>query len=152
MERNDMPTSTPSIADRVNKLFEVNRAAAEPEDSPVVVAAALTGAIGRPVDAKRIDDLRSGSAPDRHDMELLKELALYFDAPRSYLSEHWDFEASQYDGELSLLANLRDNGVQMLAMRDGSNTSATELIEILEQLPGQPPHTQDKKDGTGSNI
>ncbi len=136
-----MHISTPPMAHRINRLFECNRAAADPEDTSAFVASALSVATKVAVSAGYIDELRSGRDTGPHDPAVLEALAAYFDAPTSYLATQWDDEASQYDEELTLLAQLRNNGVKMLAMRDGGATNTTELIEILKQLPDQPPNS-----------
>ncbi|MBJ7321424.1 MAG: hypothetical protein JHC70_03670 [Rhodococcus sp.] len=135
----DMHISTPPMAHRINRLFECNRAAADPEDTSTFVAGALSVATKVAVSAGYIDELRSGRDTGPYDSAVLEALAVYFDAPTSYLATQWDEEAFQYDEELTLLAQLRNNGIQMLAMRDGGAANTTELIEILNQLPDQPP-------------
>ncbi len=135
-----MHISTPPMADRINRLFEVTRAAADPEDTSTAVASALSASTGVAVSANYIDELRSGREVGPDDSAVLEALAVYFDAPTSYLATQWGDEAFQYDEELSLLAQLRNNGIQMLAMRDGGTANTTELIEILNQLPDQPPN------------
>lgn len=135
---NAMDLKTPPIANRINKLFDIDRAAGDPEETSAVVAGALGTTLGRSVTGEDLDELRSGRRIRPDDLAVLSRLAEHFGAPVSYLAAQWDSEALQYDGELSLLAQLRDNGVQMLAMRDGGVTNTTELIEILQQLPDQP--------------
>lgn len=144
-----MHIATPPMADRINKLFEVTRAAADPEDKSTAVAKVLTVATGLPVSGGYIEELRSGRTAESNDLAVLGALAAYFEAPTSYLAMRWDTEAMQYDGELSLLAQFRDNGVQMLAMRDGGVANTNKLIEILQQLPDQPPKSKPRACGTG---
>lgn len=134
-----MHISTPPMAYRINRLFECNRAATDPEDTSTFVASALSVATKVAVSAGYIDELRAGCDVGPDDTVVMEALAAYFDAPTSYLATQWDDEALQYEEELSLLVQLRNNGVQMLAMRDGGAANTTELIEILKQLPDQPP-------------
>lgn len=134
-----MHIDTPPMADRINRLFEVTRAAADPEDTSTAVASALSASTGVAVSAGYIDELRSGRDIGPDGSAVLEALAVYFEAPTSYLATQWDDEARQYDEELALLAQLRNNGIKMLAMRDGGAANTTELIEILNQLPDQPP-------------
>lgn len=134
-----MNAPTLSLSERLNKLFEANRAAHEAEESNDSVADALAEALGRHVPVGSIDVLRSGRDIDgkSNDLETILALAAHFDAPGSYLLT-WDSTAVRFDRELSLLIQMRDSGVLLLAMRDGGDAVENDLIDILKQLPEQP--------------
>jgi hypothetical protein len=126
-----------SRSTRINKLFEANRRADEPEESTFAVAQALAEMLGRPVSMHDLTDLREGRRTEPIDVRLLVALAAHFDAPTSYLAAVWDETARMYDSELTLLIQMRDSGVRLLAMRDGGDSIQGDLIDILKQLPGE---------------
>ena len=132
-----MSRPTFSLKERVNRLFDSTHGLGAPEESDESVADVVGAALGRPITAGSIAALRAGSAAQGLDVDLLSAVATHFDAPRMYLWSQWDFESEQFDGELTLLLQMRDLGVVRLAMRDGSDATAEDLSNILTQLPEQ---------------
>jgi hypothetical protein len=147
-----MPKATPPLHVRINKLFETNHTADNPEFSNAVVAEAVSSLLGRPVLETDIAELRAEAGLRFVDGDLVHALAEYFEAPASFLANKWDNTAESYDRELSVLTQLRDSGVQLLAMRDGGAMSAEDLMNILEQLPDQPKGEESDTSGTRSNV
>lgn len=147
-----MPKATPPLHVRVNKLFETNRTVDNPELSNAVVAGAISGLLGRPVLETDIAELRAEAGLRFVDGDLVRALAEYFEAPTSFLANKWDSTAESYDRELSVLTQLRDSGVQLLAMRDGGAMSADDLMNILEQLPDQAKTETSDAGGTRSSV
>ena len=147
-----MPKTTPPLHVRINKLFETNHTADKPELSNAVVAEAVSKLLGRPVLEKDIAELRAEAGFRFVDSDRIHALAEYFEAPASFLANKWDNTAESYDRELSVLTQLRNSGVQLLAMRDGGAMSAEDLMNILEQLPDQPKGEKSDTRGTRSNV
>lgn len=147
-----MPKATPPLHVRINKLFETNHTADNPELSNAVVAEAVSSLLGRPVLDTDIAELRAEAGLRFVDSDMVRALAEYFEAPASFLANKWDSTAESYDRELSVLTQLRDSGVQLLAMRDGGAMSAEDLMNILEQLPDQPKGEESDTSGTRSNV
>lgn len=147
-----MPKSPPPLYLRINKLFESNHLADDPEPSNAAVAEAVSSVLGRPVRDTEILELRAESGPRFVDSDIVRALAGYFQAPTSFLTNKWDTVAESYDRELSVLIHLRDSGVQLLAMRDGGEMSADDLMNILQQLPEQQKDRESDTGGTRSNV
>ncbi|OZE37263.1 MULTISPECIES: hypothetical protein [unclassified Rhodococcus (in: high G+C Gram-positive bacteria)] len=147
-----MSKATPPLHVRINKLFETNRTADNPEISNAVVAGAVSSLLGRLVHETDIAELRAEAGFRFVDADLVHALAEYFEAPASFLANKWDSTAESYDRELSVLTQLRDSGVQLLAMRDGGAMSAEDLMNILEQLPEQHKGKESDTTGTRSNV
>lgn len=147
-----MPKATPPLHVRINKLFETNHTADNPELSNAVVAEAVSSLLGRPVLDTDVAELRAEAGLRFVDGDMVRALAEYFEAPASFLANKWDSTAESYDRELSVLTQLRDSGVQLLAMRDGGAMSAEDLMNILEQLPDQPKGKESDTSGTRSNV
>lgn len=147
-----MSKATPPLHVRINKLFETNRTADNPEISNAVVAGAVSSLLGRLVHETDIAGLRAEAGFRFVDADMVGALAEYFEAPASFLANKWDSTAESYDRELSVLTQLRDSGVQLLAMRDGGAMSADDLMNILEQLPEQPKGKESDTTGTRSNV
>ncbi|MEV8237866.1 hypothetical protein [Rhodococcus sp. NPDC077669] len=147
-----MAKATPPLHVRINKLFETNHTADNPEVSNAVVAESISSLLGRPVIETEIAELRAEAGLRFADSDMVHALAEYFEAPASFLANKWDSTAESYDRELSVLTQLRDSGVQLLAMRDGGAMSADDLMNILEQLPDQPEGKTSDAGGTRSNV
>ena len=147
-----MAKTTPPLHVRINKLFETNHTADTPEVSNAVVADAVSSLLGRSVHKTDIAELRAKADLRFVDSDVVHALAEYFEAPASFLANNWDSTAESYDCELSVLTQLRDSGVQLLAMRDGGAMSADDLMNILEQLPEQPKGKESNARGTRSNV
>lgn len=133
----------PRLADRLNHLFGT-----VPQRGGRVMwsndsAAAAMAAAGAPISGAYLSQMRNGHRENpsaRH----LAALARLFDVPMEYFFD--DDLAARIDRDLTLLAAVRDAGVEGIALRAHGLSSASleniagiiERIRQLENLPDQP--------------
>lgn len=136
---------TPSLAERLDRLFRTVRPKDRPgrEYTPGEVAAAIS-ANATSEDGKISDTyiryLRTGARTNptkRH----LEALAAFFGVPASYFLD--DAAARTIDSQLALLAAMRDERVQVVALRaaglsDRALGAITEMINQARVLEGLP--------------
>jgi transcriptional regulator with XRE-family HTH domain len=127
-----------TLAGRLDLLFRTRHAAGQPEVGYQDVADALAAAGGPSVGGAYLYMLRTGRRTNPR-VELLVALARYFQVPASYFID--DAAASEITEQLELLAALRDNDVQQLALRTqglsaGSRQALTGMIEQLRRMEG----------------
>lgn len=132
-------SATPGdLADRIDLLFRTGHAAGEPEPGYGDVAAAIAADGGPSVGGAYLYMLRTGRRTNPR-VELLAGLARYFHVPVSYFVD--DETAADLGEQLRLLAALRDNDVQQLALRTqglsaGSREAVARMIEQLRHAEG----------------
>ena len=130
-----------TLADRLNRLFEVMRRPKEPPLSNAAAAEAITKQTGVSISAAYLWQLRNG-IKDNPTIAHLRAIAEYFGLPPSYLID--DDPDPNIDAQLTLLQALRDNGVRDLAMRAAGLTpqalnSLAAMIDHVRQLEQLPP-------------
>lgn len=129
--------SPETLAGRLDLLFRTRHAAGQPEPGYQEVADALATDGGPTVGGAYLYMLRTGRRINPR-VELLVALARYFQVPASYFV---DEDASDLTEQLELLAALRDNDVQQLALRTqglsaGSRRALATMIEQLRHAEG----------------
>jgi transcriptional regulator with XRE-family HTH domain len=139
------PDAVPSLAERLDRLFRTVRPQDRPgrEYSPAEVATAIS-ANATSEDGKISDTyiryLRTGQRTNptkRH----LEALAAFFGVPASYFLD--DAAAQSIHSQLALLAAMRDERVQVVALRaaglsERSLGAITEMINQARVLEGLP--------------
>jgi hypothetical protein len=140
-------TAAPTLADKLNRLFDLVRRPDGSEYSFEAVADALREG-GRPtVSGTYIWQLRKG-VRDNPTKRHLEALADFFCVTPACFYD--DAAAARVEAELRLLAALRDTGVRELALRavglsPASLCALTSMIERLRQLEDlDPPRTADE--------
>lgn len=103
----------PTLADKLNRLFEAAHAKGERAPTNKAVAEGVS-ALGTPISETFIYYLRTGKR-DNPSMKHLEGIARYFDVPAWYFFD--DTASQQLYEELNLLAAMRDNDVRTLALR-----------------------------------
>ncbi|MEU3464264.1 XRE family transcriptional regulator [Streptomyces sp. NPDC006733] len=128
------PTSgTPTLADKIDRLFDVVRG---PDHTPYTheeVARACREATGESFSATYLWQLRTGRR-DNPTKRHLEALAQFFQVPPMYFFD--DQQSAQIAQELQLLGALRDAGVREVALRavnlspEGLGT-ISDMIEVI---------------------
>lgn len=134
------PTAGESLADRLNRLFELVH---PPDRGPYLnneVAAELAKRGGPTVSGTYIWQLRKGER-DNPTKRHLEALAGFFGVPVSYFFD--DAAAQEVVGELELLRQMRDSGVQRVALRalglsPKSMEAVLATIDHIRELEGLP--------------
>lgn len=121
-----------TLADKINRLFEVMHSRAERPPSNEEVAAAINARGRTTISASYLWLLRTGKRdnPGKHHLEAIAD---YFKVPPAYF---FDQEVSaEIDAELTLLAAMRDAGVRQIALRAAglSADSLQALALMIEQ-------------------
>jgi transcriptional regulator with XRE-family HTH domain len=134
-------SSRSTLADRLNRLFEVMRRPNEPPLSNAAAAEAITKQTGLSISPAYLWQLRNG-IKDNPTIAHLRAIAEYFGLPPSYLID--GDPDPNIDAQLTLLQALRDNGVRDLAMRAAGLTpqalnSLSAMIDHVRQLEQLPP-------------
>jgi transcriptional regulator with XRE-family HTH domain len=135
-----------TLASRLDLLFRTVHPAGQSEVSYQDVVDALAQN-GQSVTTAYLSMLRTGKR-DNPKIELLTALARYFRVPVSYLVDPDDTD--NFGETLRLMAALRDQGVQRLALRShglsvGSREAVAAMIEQLRRAEGlpEPPDEQE---------
>lgn len=135
------PSGSRTLAERLNRLFEVMRRPTEPQLSNAAAAEAITKQTGVSISAAYLWQLRNGMK-DNPTLAHLRAIAQYFGLPPSYLID--DDPDPNIEAQLTLLQALRDTGVRDLAMRASGLTpqaldSVAAMIDHVRQLEQLPP-------------
>jgi transcriptional regulator with XRE-family HTH domain len=123
----------PTLADKIDKLFQVVRRPNREPYSHEEVARACREATGETFSATYLWQLRTGRR-DNPTKRHLEALAQFFQVPPAYFFD--DEQGAKIAEELDLLAALRDAGVRNLALRavnlspDGLDT----VIDMVEAI------------------
>lgn len=144
MVDDEAPAALPSLADKINRLFDELQGDAGPRSNEEV-AEAITQA-GTKISASYLWLLRTGRR-DNPGKNHLEAIAAYFRVPPGYFftSE----VAEQIEAELDLMGAMRKAGVRELALRaaDLSPDSLRAIAAMVEQArrverlePHTPPH------------
>jgi transcriptional regulator with XRE-family HTH domain len=131
---------SPSLAEKLERLFQTVHPAGRPPLSNAEVAAALQREGGPTVSATYLWQLRRGfrANPTKAHLEAL---ARFFGVSPSYFFD--ESSAADIDGQLALLAAMRDAGVRAIALRSSGLSEASlqaiqgmvENARRLEKLP-----------------
>lgn len=132
-----------TLSDRLNRLFEIVHPADRGPFSNAEVASRLEEAGGATLSGTYIWQLRNGSR-DNPTKRHLEALATFFGVPVSYFFD--DSAAAQIDQELAAIRQMRDAGVEQVALRavglSGKSMEAVvamiERVRELEGLPADP--------------
>jgi transcriptional regulator with XRE-family HTH domain len=131
-----------TFADRLNHLFEVVHPKDRGPYTNTEVAAALAEE-DPPVSMSRVYlwQLRTGQR-DNPTRQRVEALARFFGVPTNYFFD--DDTARKVGGELELLRQMRDSGVQQVAMRVAglspeSLQTVLEVIDHVRKSEGLPP-------------
>lgn len=127
----DIVVQRVTLADKVNRLFDVHRARDESEQSIDDVAASVSRILGRRVAPEEINALRVPTATDP-DVTLLEGVVRHFSIPLEYLTTDGP-RAGNLDRQLRLLAAARNAGVKRLALRR-LNTDDASLQRLLDEI------------------
>ncbi|OBK38556.1 XRE family transcriptional regulator [Mycobacterium sp. 1245111.1] len=135
------PSGSSTLAERLNRLFEVMRRPTEPQLSNAAAAEAITKQTGVSISAAYLWQLRNGMK-DNPTLAHLRAIARFFGLPPSYLID--DDPDPNIEAQLTLLQALRDTGVRDLAMRASGLTpqaldSVAAMIDHVRQLEQLPP-------------
>lgn len=126
----DRPQRGPSLADKINRLFELLQSESGPRSNEEV-AEAITRS-GTKISASYLWLLRTGRRdnPGKHH---LAAIAAHFQVPPGYFFD--DQLASDIEAELDLVAAMRRAGVRELALRaaDLSPDSLRAIAAMVEQ-------------------
>lgn len=139
-----------TLADKLNRLFEIMHPAGERPPSNAKVAAVITEDYGVDISQNYIWMLRNGQRTNpglRH----LQALAWFFGVDPNYFFD--SDKARQIDDELALIAALRDTGVRNVALRTAGASAPTrgaierfteQATELDERHPWSesPPHDE----------
>jgi len=136
----DGDQSAPTLADKLDRLFEAVHPAGRGPYSNEEVAALIREQGGPTISATYIWLLRKGQR-NNPTLKHLEALANFFGVPAAYFFD--DETAAKVDAELALLNALKDLGVQRLALRAAglsprSLDSIAEMIERVRELEGLP--------------
>jgi hypothetical protein len=136
--RSDHPESSdpePTLAARLDRLFETFHSRSEPEQTAAAVASSVGCILGVPVAATAITRLRTGHGADPPDQRLLGGLARHFGVRADYLTGS-GAEVTLLHNKLKLLADVRDAGMRRLALRGGAADPELldTVLEILNSL------------------
>lgn len=138
----------PSLAHKIDRLFRTLQPAGRGEYTYQEVADAVRAAGGPTISATYVWQLRRGLR-DNPTRKHLEALAGFFGVPASYF---FDDDVTRIDGELDLLAALRDQGVRHLALRSAGLSSDSlsvlaEMVERVRQLEGLRENEDDEHGG-----
>ncbi|CAG7637081.1 hypothetical protein [Rhodococcus opacus] len=124
--------TTPDVATRVDRLFQLAHEFGQPERSAESVAAVVTAELGTEITADDITALRAGTHPGASD-DLLAAIARQFSAPENYLI---DLQVTAcYDLQFRALIAARDAKLNGIRFRGGGAQSSLEaLVSELETL------------------
>lgn len=125
-----------SVAQKLDRLFTTLRARGQSEHSYQAVADAIREHQHVAISHTYIWQLRTGRR-DNPTIQHLAALARFFGVPVAYFLD--DDEARRIDGQLALLATLRDTGVTEIALRaadlsPGSREAVTQMIRQVWEL------------------
>ena len=143
------PPPARTLADKLNRLFETIHPRDRGEYSAEEVAEAIRARGGPTISATYIWYLRKGLR-DNPTRKHLAALAEFFGVSPAYFFD--DELAARIDGELHLLAALRDSSIRHLALRaaglspESLHTIAT-MIERVRHLEGLP-ESDGREDGS----
>lgn len=140
----DQPAATPSLADRLDRLFRTVRPANRGEYTHEEVARAIRDR-GVSISHTYIWQLRRG-VRDNPTKRHLEGLAQFFGVPVTYF---FDDDTSAVDTQLELLVALRDRSVRAVALRSaGLSANALKaimgVIEHTRTVEGLPPLGDDE--------
>lgn len=126
------------LAAKVDRLFRTIRPAGRGEYSNQEVADAVRAAGGPTISRTYLWQLRKGLR-DNPTREHLEALSDFFGVSPAYFFDH--DAAAQIDGQLELVAALRDHGVRQIALRsvglsEDSLAVLAEMVERVRQLEG----------------
>lgn len=129
------PWSDPSLARKLNRLFETIHPAGRGPYSPEEVAKAINATDPQGVSPAYIYMLRKGQRdnPTKRHLELL---ANFFGVPATYFFD--DNTSARIEAEIDLVAAMRDSDVRQVAARASSLSpdSLKGLLDIIETLHG----------------
>lgn len=111
-----------SLADKLNKLFEVAHRASEPAISTAAAAEEITCRSGIPISQDHLEQLRAGTTQDAS-MQQLSAIAEFFGVSAGYLTD--PLGDPMVGAQLNLLQAMRDSGVRDLRSC-GAATPASE--------------------------
>lgn len=137
-----------TLAEKVDHLFRTVRPA-KGEYTYDHVATAVREAGGPTISAAYVWMLRKGQR-DNPTMKHLEALASFFGVPAAYFFD--DAVAARVDGQLSVVAALRDAAVRRMALRASGLSSESldaisEMIERVRKLEGLPDTSSEPPDG-----
>ncbi|OBK38560.1 XRE family transcriptional regulator [Mycobacterium sp. 1245111.1] len=129
-----------TLADRLNRLFDLVRKPNEPPMSNAAASAAIKEKTGVSISAAYLWQLRNGTK-DNPTVAHLRALAEFFGLPASYLVDTTPDPG--LEAQLNLLQALRDHGVRGIALRASGLTpraltnlaSMIDHVRRLERLP-----------------
>lgn len=135
----------PSLAAKVDRLFQTIHPPASGEFSHEHVASAIRDSGGPTISAQYIWQLRRGIR-DNPTKKHLEALAAFFNVPPAYFFD--DEAAERIDAQLELLATMRDSQVRAVAVRAAglsiqSLAAVQSVIENARRLEGLPPPSRD---------
>ncbi|MCX5042511.1 hypothetical protein OG921_04905 [Aldersonia sp. NBC_00410] len=125
----------PSVAERINRLFDAAHVRDAPEQSNEAVAQSISAILGSDLPVDVVTGLRRDDGAES-DLRILHAIAKHFDVPARYLTGP-DDEVHVLDRELRLLIAARNAGVRKIAMRGGGGGLADDIARVLEELPAQ---------------
>lgn len=140
----ETPTAavSPSLAARINKLFDVMHKKSEPPLSNDAAAEAIARETGVSLSPAYLWELRNGVQEADPTIQQLRAIAEFFGAPESYLID--DAPDPSIDAQLGVIRAMRDAGVRDLAMRafgltpEALNNLAA-IIDHIRELEHLPP-------------
>jgi transcriptional regulator with XRE-family HTH domain len=135
---------SPSLAEKLERLFQTVHPVGRPPFSNAEVATALEHGGGPTVSATYLWQLRKGLRANPTKVHL-EALARFFGVNPSYFFD--ESSVADIEGQLALLAVLRDDGVRAIALRssglsEGSLQAIQGIVENvrrLEKLAETPP-------------
>lgn len=134
------PSDREVLAKKIEKLLTVLKARnGEPANFPEIRDAMAKRGIN--LTRTRWHRLRSGSASNKWDPELLVALADYFDVDERYLLEREGQLSEQVEAELNLLNALKLNNAKDVSARtvgDLTPDALNELAAVIERLRNKP--------------
>jgi transcriptional regulator with XRE-family HTH domain len=138
-----------TLADRLNRLFDLVRKPDQPPISNATASAAIKEKTGVSISSAYLWQLRNGTK-ENPTVAHLRALAQFFGLPASYLIDTTPNPG--LEAQLNLLQALRDHGVRDIALRASGLTpralnnlaSMIDHVRRLERLPPiEPASTQD---------
>lgn len=122
-----------AISDKLDRLFAKIHPPGKSEYSYAAVASAIREQQGISISHTYLWQLRTGRR-DNPTIQHLTALANFFGVPVGYFLD--DEEARRIDGELDLLAALRDSEVSTIALRaaDLSPSSRQTIIDMIHKV------------------